>query len=98
EMDEVVITRRNNDLSKIETRMTNIDVASIQELPALGEPDILRNIQLLPGVTCPTELGGGFNVRGGGADQNLMLLDEAVVYNPYHLMGLYSVFNTNIIK
>ena len=98
EMDEVVITQKNNDLSKIETRMTNIDVTSVKELPALGEPDILRNIQLLPGVTSPTELGGGFNVRGGGADQNLMLLDEAIVYNPYHLIGLYSVFNTNIIK
>jgi hypothetical protein len=64
----------------------------------LGEADVIKSIQLLPGVSAPNEGSGGFNVRGGSADQNLILLDEAIVYNPSHLFGFFSVFNADALK
>jgi hypothetical protein len=98
EMEGVVVTARNNDLKSIERRMSKIDMKTIKELPALGEADLLRSMQLLPGVNSVAEVGGGMEVRGGGGDQNLMLLDEAIVYNANHLVGMYSTFNPDIIK
>lgn len=98
EMEEVVVRAKRNDLRSIERRMSKIDVNLIKELPSLGEADVLRNIQLLPGVVNVAAEGGGFMVRGGAWDQNLMLLDEAIVYNASHLAGMYSTFNPDIIK
>ncbi|MFC2133196.1 carboxypeptidase-like regulatory domain-containing protein [Bacteroidota bacterium] len=72
---------------------------NIKNIPVLlGEQDLLKTLQLLPGVTNSREGDAGYYVRGGDADQNLILLDEAPVYNAYHFMGLFSVFNTDAIK
>ncbi len=72
---------------------------NLKKVPALmGEVDLLKTIQLLPGVTSVSDGGAGFYVRGGGADQNLVLLDEAVVYNSGHMLGFFSVFNADAIK
>jgi len=77
----------------------NLEVDQIKMLPAfMGEVDILKTIQLLPGVQSAGEGNSGFYVRGGGPDQNLVLLDEAVVYNVAHLFGFFSVFNADAIK
>ena len=85
---------KNADIGKIE-----IDVEQVDQIPVLmGEKDILKTIQLLPGVQSGTEGSSGFYVRGGGPDQNLILLDEAVVYNASHLFGFFSVFNSDAIN
>jgi hypothetical protein len=77
----------------------NLPVEQIKNIPALlGEVDVLKAIQLLPGVSSAGEGSAGFYVRGGGADQNLVLLDEAVVYNSGHFLGFFSVFNADAIK
>lgn len=100
-LDEVVVTE---DVERIRLRAPEMSVnrlssKSIQQTPVvLGESDILKVIQLLPGVTSAGEGASGFNVRGGGADQNLILLDEATVFNSSHLFGFFSVFNTDAIK
>jgi hypothetical protein len=76
-----------------------LSAKDIKQMPmVLGEADVIKSIQLLPGVSAPNEGSGGFNVRGGAADQNLILLDEAIVYNPTHLFGLFSVFNADALK
>lgn len=100
---EVVITE-----SKIKARenveravmgVMDISPKLIKELPVLaGEKDLLKALQLLPGVQSGSEGTAGFYVRGGGPDQNLILLDDAVVYNPFHLAGFFSVFNVDAIK
>lgn len=101
ELDEVVVTE---DIERIRLRAPEMSVnrlsaQSIQQTPVvLGESDILKTIQLLPGVTSAGEGASGFNVRGGGADQNLILLDEATIFNSSHLFGFFSVFNTDAIK
>ncbi len=85
---------QSTQMGKVELPMENI-----KKLPALlGEVDILKTLQLLPGVASAGEGGSGFYVRGGGPDQNLVLLDEAVVYNTGHLLGFFSVFNADAIK
>jgi hypothetical protein len=77
----------------------HLDIQQIKSIPVLfGEVDILKTIALLPGVISVGEGNTGFYVRGGGADQNLVLLDEANVYNPSHLLGFFSVFNSDAIK
>jgi len=79
--------------------VAEITAADIKEIPVIaGEKDLLKALQLLPGVQSGSEGTAGFYVRGGGPDQNLILLDEAVVYNPYHLFGFFSVFNVDAIK
>ena len=76
-----------------------LDMEEIKTLPAfMGEVDLVKTIQLLPGVSSAAEGGQGFYVRGGGPDQNLVLLDEAVVYNASHLFGFFSVFNADAVK
>ena len=85
---------KSADIGKIE-----IDVEQVDQIPVLmGEKDILKTIQLLPGVQSGSEGSSGFYVRGGGPDQNLILLDEAVVYNASHLFGFFSVFNSDAIN
>lgn len=100
-LDEVVIKGEavNANVTNIEMSVTHMDVKTIKQIPALmGEVDIIKAIQLLPGVQATAEGSSGFSVRGGAPDQNLILLDEATVYNPSHLMGFFSVFNNDAIK
>lgn len=102
-IDEVVISaEKEAKRANVEgTQMGTIElpVENIKKLPAIfGEVDILKTIQLLPGVLSSGEGNAGFYVRGGGPDQNLVLLDEAVVYNSGHLLGFFSVFNADAIK
>ena len=98
---ELTITGDKNDKNIQGSEMGRItmDVDKIKTLPAfMGEVDILKTLQLLPGVKSAGEGNSGFYVRGGGPDQNLVLLDEAVVYNPSHLFGFFSVFNADAVK
>ena len=66
--------------------------SALSGVPALGEPDVLRTVQLLPGVNARNDFSSGYNVRGGESDQNLILLDGYPIYNPFHLGGLFSTF------
>jgi len=100
-LEEVSISAwaRNKNVSATETGVHCLPIQNIQKIPALlGEVDIIKAIQLLPGVQFTSEGSSGFSVRGGGRDQNLILLDEAAIYNPSHLMGFFSVFNNDAIK
>jgi len=100
-LNEVVITANKaaENIRKPEMSVNNLDVKTIQRVPALmGEIDIIKVIQLLPGVISTSEGSSGFSVRGGGADQNQIILDEATVYNASHLLGFFSVFNNDAIK
>ena len=82
-----------------EMSAAELPIQTVQRTPAvLGEADVVQTIQLLPGVTTVREGAAGFNVRGGAADQNLVLLDEAIVYNAAHLFGFFSVFNADVTK
>lgn len=92
-------SKKNTVADKVEMSRIDIPVNQIKEIPALlGEKDVLKVIQLLPGVQTGGEGQSGLYVRGGGPDQNLMLLDEAVVYNASHLFGFFSVFNGDALK
>lgn len=98
---EVIVTssKNNNNVSKPRMSVINLSMKQIKTLPAIaGERDILKIVQLLPGVQSGQEGTTGFYVRGGNTDQNLVQLDEATVYNPNHLFGLFSTFNTNAIN
>ncbi|MCW3084198.1 MAG: TonB-dependent receptor [Bacteroidetes bacterium] len=98
---EVEVTSEKSDKNVSSTTMgaVKLDMEEIKKLPAfLGEVDVLKTIQLLPGVKSAGDGNTGFYVRGGGPDQNLILLDEAVVYNASHLLGFFSVFNGDAIK
>ncbi|HUC82699.1 MAG TPA: TonB-dependent receptor [Flavisolibacter sp.] len=98
---EVVVSSRRRDLNVRNAQMGQIDLSinQIRSVPAfMGEVDILKAIQLLPGVRNAGEGNAGFYVRGGGPDQNLIMLDDAVVYNTGHLFGFFSIFNSDAIK
>ncbi len=100
-IEEVVVTAEEKDKNVASTDMGTVELGmeNVKRLPALlGEVDILKTIQLLPGVLSAGEGNSGFYVRGGGPDQNLVLLDEAVVYNSGHMLGFFSVFNADAIK
>jgi hypothetical protein len=89
----------NANVERVEMGMATLPVKTIKKLPAfMGEVDIIKTIQLLPGIQSGGEASSGLYVRGGGPDENLMLLDEAPVYNASHLMGFFSVFNSDAIK
>jgi hypothetical protein len=101
QLQEVVVStkREDDNVKNIEMSVNRIDVRTLQRIPALlGEVDVVRSIQLLPGVSTVGEGATGFNVRGGSIDQNLVLLDEAPVYNSSHLFGFFSVFNPDAVK
>ncbi len=101
ELQEVVISSEaaNANVSSTEISVNKLDIGTIKKVPTLlGEVEILRSIQLLPGVSSVGEGATGFNVRGGSIDQNLVLLDEAPVYNSSHLFGFFSVFNPDAVK
>jgi hypothetical protein len=99
-MKEVVIEgKANENTNSTQLGQIDLDVSRIKSLPAfMGEVDVLKTIQLLPGVQSGGEGNTGFYVRGGGPDQNLILLDGAPVYNASHLFGFFSVFNADAIK
>ncbi|WP_299254977.1 TonB-dependent receptor [uncultured Lacinutrix sp.] len=100
-LEEVIITENVEKLSirKPQMSVNALSSSTIKQIPVvLGEADVLKAITLLPGVTNAGEGSSGFNVRGGAADQNLILLDEATVFNSSHLFGLFSVFNPDAIK
>ncbi len=96
----LVYSKKNNDnISKPIMGVEKINMKEINQLPVLlGERDVLKSIQLLPGIKSAGEGNSGFYVRGGAADQNLILLDEAPVYNASHLLGFFSTFNSDAIK
>jgi outer membrane receptor protein involved in Fe transport len=101
QLQEVIITdnRKATNIRKAEMSVNKLSAATIKKMPVvLGEVDILKSILLLPGVTNAGEGASGFNVRGGGADQNLILLDEANIFNSSHVFGFFSVFNPDAIK
>lgn len=100
-IDEVVITGERMDANVTDVQMghTKLNIAQIRKLPAIfGEVDIIKNVQLQPGVVTAGEGTSSFFVRGGSADQNLILIDEAPIYDPSHLFGLFSVFNGDVVK
>jgi CarboxypepD_reg-like domain/TonB dependent receptor/TonB-dependent Receptor Plug Domain len=100
-LEEVVISTKKEDenIKNIEMSVNKVEMKTIKKMPAfLGEVDLVRSIQFLPGVSSVGEGASGFNVRGGAIDQNLVLLDEAPVYNSSHLFGFFSVFNPDVVK
>lgn len=100
-LDEVVVSAKKKDRNVRDAQMgaLNFTIEEIKNVPVLfGEKDLLKTIQLLPGVQSGGEGSSNFYVRGGGSDQNLILLDEATVYNASHLLGFFSTFNSDAIK
>nr|WP_025740048.1 TonB-dependent receptor [Aquimarina pacifica] len=100
-LDEVIITENVEKLNIRNPQMSvnKLSSATIKQIPVvLGESDVIKSIILLPGVTSGGEGASGFNVRGGASDQNLILLDEAIIFNSSHLFGFFSVFNPDAIK
>ncbi len=100
-LDEVIITENVEKLNikKPQMSVNSLTIGTIKKIPVvLGEVDVIKSLTLLPGVTSAGEGASGFNVRGGAADQNLILLDEATIFNSSHLFGLFSVFNPDAIK
>ncbi len=98
---EVVVVgqKKTENVKSNEMSVVKMDIKTIRKIPALmGEVDIIKAIQLLPGVQSTSEGATGFSVRGGSPDQNLIQLDEATVYNASHLMGFFSVFNNDAVK
>lgn len=100
-LDEVVITQNNKatDIKHPQMSVNSLTTQDIKKIPvAMGEPDLLKSLMTLPGVTNAGEGSSGFNVRGGAADQNLVLLDGAPIYSDSHLLGFFSVFNADAVK
>lgn len=101
QMEEAVVSseKENTNITRNEGSLTTIDMQEVKKITVFGgEPDIIKIIQFDPAVKPAGEGSSGFYVRGGGIDQNLIQLDEAVVYNPSHLLGLFSVFNGDALK
>ena len=100
-LDEVIVLARRLDenVRSVEMSVAQLDMKDVRKMPALlGEVDIIRSLTLLPGISTIGEASNGFNVRGGNTDQNLILLDEAPVYNSSHLFGFFSIFNADAVK
>ena len=96
---QVKASREDDPITRNQLGVEKLNIESIKPIPVLfGERDILKTLQLLPGVKSAGEGNSGFFVRGGAADQNLILLDEATVYNASHLLGFFSVFNSDALK
>ena len=101
QLEAVVVSskKKNENISRAIMGVDKLNMAEINKIPVIfGEKDILKSIQLMPGYKSAGEGSSGFNVRGGGTDQNLILLDEAPVYNASHLFGFFSTFNSDAIK
>ena len=101
ETDAVIITAKNptDNTESAKTGFVELTGADIKKLPQLmGEPDLIRALHYSPGIQSANDGNSGFYVRGGNVDQNLILLDNAIVYNPSHVLGFFSVFNSDIIS
>ncbi|MBT0812152.1 TonB-dependent receptor [Litoribacter ruber] len=101
QMDEFIVTDRSIDhnVRSIELGVNRLNISELKLMPPLlGEVDIIRSIQLLPGVSTVGEGASGFNVRGGGVDQNLILMDGAPIFNPSHMFGFFSIFNADMVE
>ena len=95
----VVVSERASNIRRMQMGMEQLNMKTIRKIPVLlGETDILRVVLTLPGVTSVGEASTGFNVRGGSADQNLILYNDATIYNPSHLFGFFSAFNADVVK
>ena len=94
----VVEADRDEEERRIQPGFVAVETAKIRELPAIGETDILRSLQLLPGIQSASDISSGLYVRGGGPDQTLILLDQIPLYNPSHAFGFFSTFNPDAIK
>ncbi|GAB1415830.1 TonB-dependent receptor [Paludibacter sp.] len=100
-LSEIVVSpnKKNDNITKTSIGVEKLTISEIKNIPVLfGEPDVLKTVSLTPGVTSLREGNGGSYVRGGNSSQNLILLDEAVVYYPFHLLGFFSTFNNDAIK
>ena len=97
-VDEIVVEadriQREED---VQTGLMTFDIQTLDQVPAIGEPDPIRTLQLLPGVQAASDISSGLYVRGGGPDQTLILLDQVPVYNPTHAFGFFSTFNSGVI-
>lgn len=101
ELGEIVISSRREDENVKSTDLGKevLSIGAISSLPAfVGEVDVLKSLTLLPGISTPGEASGGFNVRGGGTDQNLILLGNGTLYNPSHFFGFFSSFNSDLVR
>ena len=102
QLDAVVVVAEETErasLKKPEMSVSKLNIKTVKQMPVVfGEVDIIKSLQMLPGVTKNGEGSGGFHVRGGAVDQNLVLLDEAIIYNTSHMLGFFSVFNADAIK
>ena len=97
-LDEVMVTGFQQKVNAVQVGMEKFRPAQLKNIPlALGEADVMKMVQTLPGVKSMGEASSGFNVRGGASDQNLILLNNNTVYNPMHLFGLFSAFNSDVI-
>ena len=100
-LDEIVVssTRKDANVREMVMSVQKIDIESIKKIPSLmGEIDVIKTIQLMPGVHAASEGSSGFSVRGGNPDQNLILLDNVPIYNASHFLGFFSIFNNDVIK
>ncbi len=101
QLDEVVVTSKRKDanVTDVQSGVTQMEVRELNRLPVLmGERDIIKSLELMPGVKSAGEGSTGFFVRGGTADQNLVMLDNVSVYNASHLMGFFSTFNSDVLR
>jgi hypothetical protein len=95
----VVVSERHSNVRETQMGVERLAIRTIKQVPVVfGETDILRVVLALPGVTSVGEASTGFNVRGGAADQNLILFSDATIYNPSHLFGFFSAFNPDVVK
>ncbi len=95
----IITAERSSAIRSTQLGVDRLSVKAIKNVPVIfGEADVLRVVLTLPGVTSVGEASTGFNVRGGASDQNLVLFDDATVYNPSHLLGFFSAFNTDVVK
>ena len=96
---EVLVTAERQKFERsMESSQIALDLREINSAPAFVEPDIFRTLQMLPGVQTTSDFSSALYVRGSTPDQNLIMLDGIAVYNPYHLGGIFSTFNTDAIK
>jgi hypothetical protein len=95
----IVVAEKNSNVKSTQMSVEKLTIKTIKQVPVIfGEADVLRVVTTLPGVTSAGEAGTGFNVRGGSVDQNLILFNEATIYNPSHVFGFFSAFNPDLIK
>ena len=96
---EVTGERKDRNVTAMAMSVQTLDMITIKKIPAfMGEVDVIKSIQLLPGVQSASEGSSGFSVRGGATDHNLILLDDAPIYNASHFLGFFSVFNNDVVK